>query len=555
MKRKALVITMMIFSFVLLLSSCDSTNKPEEYATLPENERTYGSETTHPDEMTQLIYRFPHLDFNARAIEIRERHRNSPTLEELRDERGIVPVRRTGSIGRQESLSYITSKQSGNLNFFFQEDNYALNALFVNQTEALIHEISNLIPTHNHRLRLFQVEHTELLGIGAFRELALSHDDTQDFGLLTLLLHQQNQTVLFYTSMTSPRNANLPFWLLNGIEAVARQNAGLGSYTGLNTDNTSFIYDEAIFDEMGFGDIHFLPVFRGSDEHKRAVNTAYSFTLYLIENGYFDRLVELYTSGARGDRQHANSLAVDLFYSFSGRILDPSFTLTFGTGAIGSGSHMLTYHAELSDVNFFIGNHSNHRLGMVDFLRHARGFEEATAFVKEWYLQFFEWEYERINHNVRSLSFSNAGSANTNLAIYNGLSRDTRNWVAAHEVVHILDIQVRGSSGFPPFREGLAMYKMWLHYEGSRIDVMEHFSNPGRITFADEHQPFNSSMPEYNRRINSYVLAGAFVEFLIETYGPEKYFQVHWRHRNFENVYGATVNEMIDRRFKELEGR
>lgn len=42
-------------------------------------------------------------------------------------------------------------------------------------------------------------------------------------------------------------------------------------------------------------------------------------------------------------------------------------------------------------------------------------------------------------------------------------------------------------------------------------------------------------------------VAPSFTIYLIEAYGIEKYMQVHFNSHAFENIYGITIFEMIER--------
>ena len=97
---------------------------------------------------------------------------------------------------------------------------------------------------------------------------------------------------------------------------------------------------------------------------------------------------------------------------------------------------MVTYHGELSDVNFFICNSKYDDIDAEELMAIGRRFEEATAFAVEWYRQYLDWEFQRITHNIVHMRFDQgasmrpAGNTASYLVMYAG--------VAVHEVVHLL---------------------------------------------------------------------------------------------------------------------
>ena len=410
------------------------------------------------------------------------------------------------------------------------------NLQFIFQNESIIDEIRELIPVIDTPLYFYFTYDYSQIGIDQYHHLYLNYNSAFGFGLTAYKTHHALPRINSSYN-ADPEETRLPFWLLNGIEAVARRNANINVFDLVSDD-----IDFEIESVNSLNDFRFIPSNWGSYEHISAINSAYHFTVYLLENDYFHQLIDLYSTG---DRKTANDLAKAHYYNFANLILDTSTSLLFGNG-----TYVLTYHGEFSDTNFIIDNYQQSNMNDKEHIAVGHRFEEVTAFVINWYSQHFQWELRRFNHNIVHLTQIGPPE----------ISRDTtfsmlpEPWIAAHETVHGVDMQIKSvTPGFTPFAEGLATYLTWL---ATSDDIREHcpiddLDNPNRFTFAQGVGTvvanFNYTNPHYNPYLNSYGLAGGFVQYLIETYGADKYFQVHWNFRNFEYVYNIALDEMVER--------
>ena len=441
-------------------------------------------------------------------------------------------------------MLYINSaatRRVGNTQYLFPTNDATTNTRFVNQTEALIREIGNLITIHNMPLNLHLAINLEQIGIREDNVVALSHDRAHGFGLFAYRLHHREALVLEETYVKDKDEPRLPFWLLAGIEAVSRKNTGLDFFNPITTD---LDFTEIKFTE-DFGDVHFLPIRWGTPGHLQAINTAYHFTTYLIEKKQFNGLVNMYVEG---NRQEANDLAQKLFSEFANTTLNTSFNLMFGI----QNTYVVTYKLPFSTTNFIIGYGDTRRLNEEDFRLHAQRFEEATVFVVDWYSKYFTWSYKHINHNVIGFEPCRGGIARlvANVSVsYGALSHQVRNYVAAHEVQHLVAYQINGHTSFTPFCEGMSMYMMWLFAGESqtwRNRDLTNYLRPSRQTFESLKLPFSPGTAHYSPFINSYETSGMFVLYLIEKHGTEKFLQVKWNVGSFERVYGMSLERKID---------
>jgi len=126
--------------------------------------------------------------------------------------------------------------------------------------------------------------------------------------------------------------------------------------------------------------------------------------------------------------------------------------------------------------------------------------------------------------------------------------------------------------GFPfyPFNEGMAE-AIWKYYrienEGSSTDIFNTVHRMARtwMPYRNAERPPHFSqggfiegiypqfLPNFIMELSTYITAESFTIYLLETHGKEKFSQVYFHIENFENVYGITLQEMIDRWLEFLE--
>ena len=423
--------------------------------------------------------------------------------------------------------------------YFFQRDEYEHKEHFVIQTEALVYEVNNLMPVSDRPLGIFMADSRGQIDIRRIHQLEISHDEAFGFGLTAYWLTQE----FFFPDYQQTTRGYLPFWLLSGIEAVARHNADI--------DFFSSVSDEIVFFE-DFGDLRFFPQLWGSDEHKQAINIAYHFTAYLIDNGFFDILMLMYLGN---ESRHADILARELFYGFSRHTLDTGIFLRFGA----DGVYAVVLCQELSITNFIF--HDLHRQTDMDLMRaqirQGQMFDDSTRFVKGWFAGYVSWDYNRIIHNVFfdkngvwvdgwRYAYTTGGFGTTHH--YGGIQWE----IIVHETAHAIEDQI-AVRNFTPFAEGLAMYLQAEFLSRCPADRYHHhalqqhpyIANIGAWDhFGSRYRRDDENFIPY---IASYTTSASFVTYLIETYGAEKYLRVHWDVGGFEYVYGVCLEIMVGR--------
>ena len=417
--------------------------------------------------------------------------------------------------------SYAAETQIDNRRYLFTINDEYANTNFIYHAEELIHEIRNIITLSEEHM-------------------------SGDIHYFTDKGHNTLGRLL--NTLSGNR---LPLWFSAGIEAVARYN--LGSFDLIPADfDTNDIPED-------FGDLSFLPLLWDTDEHRHAVNTSFNFVLFLIENELLDELVTLYLTGD----VHAEENAQMFFQNFAGKPMsDLGFVLEFRS--IGEGYYIKNNLVWGNVVYIF---DMFEQFVPVDTMQYQMNhIDRASEFVYNWYSQYFEFDFLPITHLIYSTeevtSEFGFGDPALGLATFLGNYISYAGnfshflYIIPHEISHIVEFWI-GELAFAPFSEGLA-HLMEDYFNGT--DVFEYvvsgtahqlahylFASGEYVNISDINSSYVDTRSNifYYPEISSRISATSFVQYLIETYGAEKYFQVHWRIQNFENVYGITIEEMF----------
>jgi len=217
----------------------------------------------------------------------------------------------------------------------------------------------------------------------------------------------------------------------------------------------------------------------------------------------------------------------------------------------------------------FVFRNLDELIPFYDIVSHIEYIDRASEFVVDWYKKVFDFEFEPINHRihqtelVRGTGFVAVAAVGTNEIIYGGLNAGFP-YVSAHELAHMMDYIANGVAMFAPFSEGIA-HLMEYYFDRDAMEGLEDISIHGiahhgfatgyYIYVSDINPAFVPELPQYVPELSARVSATSFVQYLIETYGAEKYFQVHWRGAvGFDNIFGITLDEMIVQWQEFLEG-
>jgi len=434
---------------------------------------------------------------------------------------------------------YVMEARIENRRYIFAADDRSFNLSFINYAESVIYELSNISA-------LLEFPFT-------IRIFAFDHEDISTYGKFV-------NTLIGLSSLNGSR---LPAWLSSGIESVARRNAGLNN----------LLQDDFSINNISenFGDFYFIPRFLGSGEQANAINTSYHFVKYLIENELLDELLELYMSTNIILRSRnrsvsnileinnniiaANELAEKHFYSFAGKTMEAGFIFELRDGSVGYYLRKPTKWG-----NFIFVFDSSHQFLPIENMQLQIDYiERATQLVAGWYYNYFEFEFRPINHRIYPHMFAGRAEwAALAFPWHNTISYARLNLhfphIAHHEISHILEYQL-GRTPFLPFSEGLA-YFLQYYFSDANLELLgltrHDHTNAHAMFVSGDYRRISDISANYNANHASYIpelsartTATSFVQYLIETYGAEKYFQVHWNIRNFETVYGITLDEMI----------
>ena len=414
------------------------------------------------------------------------------------------------------SLQYAAESSINNRRYLLPTDDEYKNTRFINHIEETIYLIESVVFIQNLR-----------------RTIDIPFFDYEEDDV-------------FVQTLNTLTGRRLPFWLSIGIESFAKNNISQ-SNTGQNNITLSDITEN-------FGDLSFLPSLWGTDEHKTAVSTAENFVEFLFTNDLLDELVSMYVEN---NIQTANETARTHFQSFAGK---PMSDLNFRLELRDRSGYYIMQSTQWGNFTFVFYTFEQY-LPANTMQRHIDYIGRATEFVIEWYSEYIDFIFMPINHRVYYREFVHdphssdrwAAVANIvpNTIIYGGNNLFFPH-IAVHEISHVIEGRIN-SVIFRPFSEGLA-YLLMYSFEGSTAPRLHsHRAAINMLNAGTYANPYESDMgagypmsyilryPELSMRTT----ATSFVQYLIETYGAEKYLQVHWRVGNFENVYGVAVEEMI----------
>jgi len=427
-------------------------------------------------------------------------------------------------------LGYALDYRIENRRYYFSTADEYINESFVNATEALINEISDIVALPEERTTLL---------------MSLSRFGIYEFDVTFPLNHNDINTIGWLTNKLSLHN--FPMWLSVGIESIARHNIGLDCH----------VKDKIIHDIIpaNFGDFLFSPPFWGTDEQAQVIFTAHRFVGFLQENELLNELAELYLAE---DLLAAHEAAEAHFYDFANKSMMANFFLELGYD--GHRSHPQGYSIRKSTKwgNYvFIFGAFRYGILFEDMMHYIDYIENATQFVVSWFSDYFEFDFEPIDHLIYRDFRVNPEREAIGFAPWelNEIHYAKQSlhfpYFAAHEVVHRIDISIGGHSNFLPFVEGLA-YLLNNYFDESSLERFGRHHGRAYELLISEDYGYRPIGPEYNERnvifvpeLNSRITSTSFVQYLVETYGAEKYFQVHWDVGRFETVYGITLDGMI----------
>ena len=465
----------------------------------------------------------------------------------------------------------VQATQMGTRQYFFFTDNEAANLPFVLQIEAIVRMLEQYMPTRA-RIEIFYTEDESLYGVNG-HQVFINPMNPNTYGMMIYTLSL----------------GRIPIWLSVGMEIAAG--------TGLEGDYTP----------GGLGDIYFAPFYWGTPGHTQAIATSYNFVRFLIDKDYLADIIDLYRNGNTSD---ADYMAAQIFYQFSGNklntFLNLSFSDTFYAYTITANTEMahytipfpsFYYQFQFDDVwlrdrdRYILTAFGADNINSSTLLDYIAYVDNAIKFVKNWYIQFLDFDFIPIRTEIamRSLAYAGAAAyANHGRMRLSVLSLTA----AAHEASHVISRFVGGTI-FPPFDEGLAdvlhvlhanydknnhgfeyriweelwanvtvqlLYQQWGNFskDALRNYLLNNFNSTAfrhvdsyislNYTNIDNNPSFNFSPrhPHYIPELNTHDTASSFVHYLIETRGAEAYVQVHFDINLFEYVYGKTLHEMVD---------
>ncbi|MCL1994737.1 MAG: hypothetical protein FWG63_00860, partial [Defluviitaleaceae bacterium] len=333
------------------------------------------------------------------------------------------------SVLRATSGAIVTAQIDNRL-YTFANDDTTNNIGFINKTESVVWHLNELgfsiFPASQ-----IQIHSTVENLFTAFSGTSVHFDNPNTIGWLAHLMSSQR----------------LPVWLCVGIEAVARKEAGL-----LYISQDGFLTTDE-----PFGDIVFTPVKWNNLEQEQAINNAYHFVRFLINDGHLLGLMNAYIEQI-DSIYVANSLAEYLFYYFAGEIMDTTFSLNFGGGL---NQYSINTTTDFGDVSFVFDNF--YPIISLDRIREIADLKEyAMLFAMDIHdpCGVLDMSYIRISAIMdyapgARLGWASGSTSTFGVGRIGELSYGRFNDVLAHEISHILTRQL-GMPIHPELDEGLA---------------------------------------------------------------------------------------------------
>lgn len=341
-------------------------------------------------------------------------------------------------------------------------------------------------------------------------------------------------------------HSRIPVWLASGIETFAMQKVGLINITG----NTAKILAD-------FGDRYFTPDNWGQERHQQAVLLSYYFVSWLYDNSLLEDVILAYIRTSEID---SNEILREHFYKFSGKELLTAVRFL-------PRSHEprgFTVQINLEHSNFtFLSDRFIARRTISNLIDFSKSGNEEILYIKDFHRNMgFEVDDRPVDFEI--FLSPQAGEfrafARPEQAVM--LEYDTMGFeIRMHEAWHVVTGRI--SEPFYPFDEGMANF-IFRYYDieirGRSVDIfnsvhananilIRSMESLGRLPYSSGgliEELYPSSSRLFILELSTYATAESFTIYLIKTYGLEKFSQVYFDIDNFENVYGITLQEMVD---------
>jgi len=417
----------------------------------------------------------------------------------------------------------------------------ATSTAIMENTESLIAAISNFLPSVSGLPEIHMTSDIQEYRIGQ-DSITISLDTINTFGWLAFAL-----------SATETDN-HLPIWLAAGIEALAASQIGI--FTPYDAAAENLITGR-------FGDLNFIPV-AWEGNHQEAIDTAYHFARYLQDGEHLAALISLY---ADSYREAADYMAAELFYSFAGGTMESGTRLDLLSGyAPGIGhygyrivhihsSGLIMTHALYQDFT------EGFRAGVIR--EQFNSVNRIMQRVVNWFGEYIDVDH-LLPHKVYLAYWGQGGGfyhdEDGGATIVTGIRRvdpqfdpgTVPYWILYHFFTDYFNDKLAGDiPPHPLMAQGLGIFidqelrptgtLRWAipHSGVVRENILERDDFEGIVGYTDHDYLMDDG------RIA--IIYSSFVRYLIETYGPERYLQIHWTFPyGFEEVYGMTIQEMSE---------
>jgi len=453
------------------------------------------------------------------------------------------------------TTGYTHTTQLGRRTYMFRCDDEVSNTNFVNTVEAIAQELEQFITISDVQFRINASSDDPWSYTFTNNELSMNFDNSVTAGWFT---HAMSR-------------GDLPIWLSAGLEVYIRGNIGL--YAPATNSPASV---------AGFGDIMFIPEKWATVEMNTAIDIAYLFVNHLSENNLLENLIETYMGG---DIATGNQVAERYFYSYFGEEMDMALRLEYFQA---NTSHVIIVTSDIGEHHFFF-SHFDQNVPLSEIILLVTYMHDAAVFVIDFVYEFRSFEAAQLTFHLMYNRVDNrfAGGFDDRRDVISIFNMQTRPWdilmtiphEISHAVMHFMvgypledpfdegfanfmsiafnetdeaqsfpHLQMMIDDGFAPpvdnVREWANFLRSWSFHMGAYIRRIAEDYTLENVGFGTRYTNVND--PNHITDINTYWTATSFVIYLIDTYGIDKYMQVHWDTDNFANVYGRDIHGMIE---------
>ncbi|ADU28888.1 hypothetical protein [Evansella cellulosilytica] len=458
---------------------------------------------------------------------------------------------------------YVVETRIDNVEYMFTESTDLEKEEIVYNTEKVLQELQENFGINKDNIHvklLYQTSENEATVDNSSNRVIIMQDEDASIGAVVSRFSDQK----------------LPAWLSTGLELYWTSNEN--EYMDISEVNEWVIRAHEL-DGRDYGDAWFVPGFIDAEYTEAAHDIAHLFVKYLDEEGYLHDVVSFFVHGHGSNetlKQHWRS-----FTGITDAQLDVSYKYVYNY------QHFL-FELTRGKVNASFRGDNWEEETIIDHLTYMN---ETIEYVEDWFN--YELEEELVVHMYRehASQYDHIPTTSQIITVYN-VHDESSLWLVSYHVANIIKERSGLTSDFYPFTEGVveAIHDEVisdLQFEGdNRVThsmeevyhnqdnetnrkILENYHvingepfEPGEgvdyrsFMFANSflafeyddrfssHQ-YSPDMDNYIEDLDGYIKSSSFILYLIEQQGKDDFLKVFESIEAFEEIYGATLEEMV----------